>query len=108
MVIKLKDGKVDTVFELRDMLFLIEEYMGYEARQWFDDFFSEADEDSEYIEDLEKDLQAAKNHHRKVMEQLREQSETIANLIREKDIDRKSLSTAAGIIGTVTWREMNV
>ena len=27
---------------------------------------------------------------------------------REKEIDRKQLSTAAGRIGTITWREVNV
>ena len=32
----------------------------------------------------------------------------IASLIREKDIDRKQLSAAAGTIGTITWREINV
>lgn len=40
------------------------------------------------------------------MAELRKQSETIAGLIREKDIDRRALSAAAGAIGCITWREM--
>ena len=39
------------------------------------------------------------------MTELRKESETIANLIRGKEIDRKALSTAAGNIGCITWRE---
>jgi hypothetical protein len=42
------------------------------------------------------------------MNSLRAESEKIACLIREKEIDRKQLSTAAGRIGTITWREVNV
>ena len=49
-----------------------------------------------------------RSHHREVMHSLREESEKIACLIRERDIDRKALSTAAGRIGTITWRELNV
>ena len=42
------------------------------------------------------------------MNSLRAESEKIACLIREKEIDRMQLSTAAGRIGTITWREVNV
>jgi hypothetical protein len=41
------------------------------------------------------------------MAEVRQHSEAIAALIREKDIDRRTLSTEAGAIGCVTWREMN-
>ena len=107
-VIQLKDGSIETVFDLSDVLFLIDTHMGDEVRRWLEDWLSEQEDDADYIDDLEKDLQAAKNHHKKVMRMLREQSEKIAGLIREKEIDRKALSTAAGVIGTATWRELNV
>ena len=57
---------------------------------------------------LEKEADSLRVHHKDVMAQLRQQSETIAGLIREKNIDRKALSTAAGQIGCITWRELNV
>ena len=41
------------------------------------------------------------------MAELRSYSETIAGLIREKEIDRRALSAAAGSIGRITWREVN-
>ena len=40
------------------------------------------------------------------MAELRQQSEIIAGLIREKEIDRRALSSAAGTIGSITWREL--
>ena len=107
-VITLKNGRNEIVFDERSFLDLVDEHMGPEARRWLEDWLSESDDDSEYINDLEQELAGAKDHHKDVMAQLRQQSETIASLIREKEIDRKTLSTVAGTIGTITWRELNV
>ena len=107
-VITLKNGRNEIVFDERSFLDLVDEHMGPEARHWLEDWLSESDDDSEYTDDLEQELAGAKGHHKDVMAQLRQQSETIASLIREKEIDRKALSTAAGTIGTITWRELNV
>ena len=35
MVIELKDKKVETIFNERDFAYLIEQYMGYEAADYF-------------------------------------------------------------------------
>ena len=107
-VIILKNGQNEIVFDERSFLDLVDEHMGPDARHWLEDWLSENDDASDYIDDLEKELTSAKEHHKDVMAQLRQQSETIASLIREKEIDRKALSTAAGTIGTITWRELNV
>lgn len=111
-VITTKDGKNHTLFDERDLFWLVEEYAGDEARRWLEDYFSdweyEHSEDAEAIEELEAELKGAKEHHKDVIRELREQSEIIAGLIREKKIDRGKLSTAAGKIGTITWRELNV
>lgn len=34
-VIELKDKKVETIFNERDFAYLIEQYMGYEAAEYF-------------------------------------------------------------------------
>ena len=107
-VITLKNGRNEIVFDERSFLELVDEYMGPDARHWLEDWLSENDDASDYIDDLEKELTGAKEHHTDVMAQLRQQSETIAGLIREKEIDRKALSTSAGQIGCITWRELNV
>ena len=105
-VIQLSDGSVHTVFTERDALELIDRYLGLEMRKRMEDWMSEGDDDAAYIDDLEKEADGLRAHHKEVMEELRRQSETIAGLIREKDIDRKALSAAAGAIGSITWREL--
>ena len=106
--IELTDGSIHLISSERDMLDLVDEQMGYEAREAIKDLLLEKDYDESCVEDLESELEGMKDHHREVMEQLQKQSETIAGLIREKEIDRKALSKVAGIIGSVTWREINV
>ena len=105
-VIQLPDGSVHTIFDERDALELVDRYMGMEMRRWLEDWMSEGADDAAYIDDLEKEAEGLRTHHREVMAELRQQSETIAGLIREKEIDRRALSAAAGIIGCTTWREM--
>ena len=105
-VIQLSDGSVHTVFDERDALDLIDRYMGMEMRKWLEDWLNEGDDDAAYIDDLEKEAEGLRAHHKEVMAELRKKSESIAGLIREKEIDRKALSAAAGAIGCLTWREL--
>ena len=105
-VIQLSDGSVHTLFDERDALDLIDSRMGMEMRRWFENWMSEGDDDAAYIEDLEKEAEGLRVHHKEVMAELRQQSEIIAGLIREKEIDRRALSSAAGAIGSITWREL--
>ena len=104
-VITLPDGRNETIFDEQDFLWLIDRYMGFDARCWLEDLLAGREDD--YIDDLEKEADRLYAHHKEVMTELRKESETIAGLIREKEIDRKALSAAAGSIGCITWREMN-
>ena len=106
--IELTDGSIHSISSERDMLYLVDEHMGCEARAELEDMLSEHGLDADYIEELEADLKGVREHHKEVMEELRKLSETIAGLIREKEIDRKKLSAAAGEIGTITWRELRI
>ena len=56
---------------------------------------------------MEKEADSLREHHKEVMAELRKESEIIAGLIRKKEIDRKALSTAAGNIGIITFREVS-
>ena len=107
-VLQLSDGSIHTVNDIKDMLELIDTHLGYEACRWLEEYLTEDDDLGDYASDLEKEVEGVRAHHREVMSLLREESEKIASLIREKEIDRKQLSTAAGRIGTITWRELNV
>lgn len=105
--IMLPDGKVETVFDLADMLRLIEDRMGWEARELLEEWIRPDSDAEEYIAYLEKEVEAQKGRRLDAMKALRKQSETIAELIREKEIDRVKLSHTAGAISMITWRELN-
>ena len=107
-VLKLSDGSIHTVFDIRDVMELIDTHVGSEVRRWLEEYLSEDDDLGDYVSALEAEAKGVRSHHREIMHSLREESEKIACLIRERDIDRKALSTAAGKIGTITWRELNV
>jgi len=108
-MLTLWDGNVQTVFSQDDFLWLVDEYMGMDARRWLEEFIM--DMEIEYgrdeMEEMESCLDGAKAHHKEVMQRLRELSEKQACLISEREIDRKALSNVAGEIGTITWREIN-
>ena len=106
-VIELTDGSTRTIFGEQDIVSLVDEYLGYEARRELEDLLSDQNFEAGYIENLEAELKGTREHHIEVMETLRKQSEIIAGLILEEDIDRKALSAAAGTIGTITWRELH-
>ena len=107
-VIALKNGKTETVFDLNDLLCLIEQHMGDDARRLLEELTAQPDDNTEYIEQLEQENRELREHHHAVMRELRSLSEQEARLIQEKEIDRKALSTVVGKIGTITWREVNV
>ena len=107
-VIQLKSGRCETVFDLEDLLGLVEEHMGCDARRLLEELTAPDDDATGYIDSLEKENKRLRDHHHEVMEDLRAQSETIARLIQKPEIDRSALSTVAGIIGRTTWREINV
>ena len=103
--ILLTNGRIETVFKERDFLDLVDECMGSDACEWLEEHLAEKDGDANYVTYLEKEADSLRVHHKEVMEKLRKESEIIAGLIRKKEIDRKALSTAAGTIGSITWRE---
>ena len=57
-VITLPDGRNETIFGERDFMNLAEIYMGPDARRWLEDWLTERDSDSGYIDDLEKEASA--------------------------------------------------
>ena len=106
-VIRLPGGGTFIICNDRDALELLDERLGMDMRRWLEDRLSEDDGAEDYIADLEKEADGLRTRHKEVMAELRQHSEAIAALIREKEIDRKALSTEAGAIGCVTWREIN-
>lgn len=107
-VIQLKSGQTETVFDLDGLLYLIQQHMGDDARCLLEEYIADIEDPEQYARELEKEIEKLRSHHHEVMQELRSLSGQEARLIQEKEIDRMALSTVAGKIGTITWREMNV
>lgn len=105
-VLTLCDGSTAILAGMKDMLELIDAHLGDAARRWLEEYLAGIAETEAYADHLEKEIEGLQDHHRMVLVSLREQAEIIAGLIREKAIDRKALSAAAGAIGTLTWQEL--
>lgn len=106
-VIRLPDGSTHIICDDRDALELVDARLGMDLRQWLEERLSEDDDADAYIADLEKEADGLRDRHKEVMADLRQHSEAIAALIREKEIDRVKLSHEAGAIGCITWQEIN-
>lgn len=98
-VIELLDGSIHTIIGEMDLLSLVEQKMGLEVRMMIEEMMSNPSE--------EQKLDEIRAHFKGVMGEIYEQSKVIAGLIQKRDIDRQALSTAAGKIGVITWRELN-
>lgn len=107
-VIMTPDGKNETVFNLDDLLRLVEERMGYDARLLLEEYMTPESDNAEYIHYLEKEIEAQRKRRLDAMKALRKHSEAISRLIHVKEIDRRALSATAGAISLITWRELNV
>ena len=107
-MIKLPDGSMSAVLCLRDFMELTGRWMGSDARAWIEGYLDDIRLDEDYPADLEEEIERMRYHHRQVLSQIRKESETIAEIICRKRVNRKALSEAAGRIGTMTWRELNV
>ena len=107
-VIQLKSGRCETVFDLEDLLRLVEAHMGDETRRLLEEMTTPEEDDPDELADLEAEYKRYRDHHHEVMRELRDLSETENRLIREPEIDRKTLSTVVGKISRIPWREVNV
>lgn len=108
-VIEVK-GKAAVVLGLKDLMELIDQHMGMEFRTAMEEMLSETYA-SEYewakIErEHRSELDEIREHYHNVIRDIRDQSEELAGLIREKSLNRNAISKCAGKIGTLTWREL--
>lgn len=104
------NGKVYTVFSLRDMMELIDECIGNEFRTILEEMLSETyAKESEWAvieEEHKKELGEIREHYHGVIVDIRDQAEMLSELIRAQRLNRSAISSCAGRIGTITWREL--
>lgn len=105
-----KDGRVETVFDFRDALDLVEEVAGYDLRHYLEedrqDFEEEIREEYEYGDELSSDddnedveeLEQKVSHYAHILKGLSEEAKEIEDGISERQITTKEIGAFCKMI----------
>lgn len=108
-VIEVK-GKAAVVIGLKDMMELIDQHMGPDfltaLEETLSEIYASEFEWAQIEREHRSELEEIREHYHNVIRDIRDQSEELAELIREKRLNRNAISKCAGKIGTLTWREL--
>lgn len=109
-VMKLKDDRIETVFDLEDALDLVSRYGGCELRHYLEENLTDTAELEKELEELEKDheqeLERQGDHHRALLNDIKEEAEALEDLLEADRLDRKKLKKAADNIWRMCYREL--
>lgn len=109
-VIKMKDDRLVTPFGIRDALDVVEEYAGNEVRRYLEENISDAKELEAELEALEKEqeeeLERQGDHQRALLNDIKEEAETLTELLGADRLDRKKLRKAADNIWRMCYGEL--
>lgn len=109
-VMEMKDGKTATVFGLRDVLEIVEEYAGPEPGRFIEDYVSEIKQDRVDFEEQEKyyegRLEKQEDHYRALLNNVKEELEAAGKLLEAPRLNRTKLAAAVGNIQKMVWAEL--
>lgn len=109
-VMRLKDGKLITPFDIHDVLEAVEEYTGDEPRKYLEENIADAEElgkelDAEYKEH-EEELERVGDHHCALLNDIRCEAESLTEMLDAQRLDRKKLRKAANAIIQMCSQEL--
>ena len=108
--LRLKDGKLITPFDLEDVLEIVEGYAGDEVRQYLAENLSDTDALEKELDGLyrehEEDLERLGDHQRAVLNAVREEAESLGNLLDAQRLDRRKLKKVTDNIWRMCDREL--
>ena len=105
-VLRLKHGKLITPFDLEDVLEIVKEYAGDEVRQYLAENLSDTDALDRLYREHEEDLERLDDHQRAVLNAVREEAESLGNLLDAQRLDRRKLKKATDNIWRMCDREL--
>lgn len=103
---ELKDGTVTTLLQYKDFLELVDSYMGYEVRRYLEEMqcdLAGLEKDMEYAE---KEYERQGDHQRNVLNNIREEAETLDALLLADRLDRKRIQTSVKRIRQTVMQEL--
>ena len=109
-VLKLKNGKLITPFDLADVLEVVGEYAGDEVRRYLEENLSDTEELEKELDGMyrehEEELERQGDQQRALLNEIREEAESLGGLLEAPRLDRKKLKQAAENIWRMCYREL--
>lgn len=109
-VMKLKDGRLLTPFDLKDVLEAVEKYAGEEPRRYIEEYLEDNIQEVGDFEaqatEYETQMERTGDHHRQVLCNIREEVEALDQLLQEPRLNRKRMQGAVKILWQMVNREL--
>ena len=105
-MVTLWDGRVENVTDNRDMMYLVDEYMGMDARWWFEDRDKEQEDIEKEYDDLWKDYEKQQEEHKAVIREIEAETDKLSDLLQQSRLNRKAIVETIKAIDLIVWREL--
>lgn len=108
--IELKDGKILTLFGIRDLLDAVQDYAGEELRReiesYIDTNVADIDDYEKEYDRMEQDNERLADHQRSVLCNIREEVDALDTLLHDTRLNRARMQGAVRIIQQMINREL--
>lgn len=109
-VLKLKNGKLITPFDLADVLEVVGEYAGDEVRRYLEENLSDTEELEKELDGMyrehEEELERQGSHQRAILNDIKEEAEALGKLLEAQRLDRKKLRIGIENIWRMCYQEL--
>lgn len=109
-VLKMKDGKLLTPFDIHDLLEAVEDYAGEELRREIEEYIDtnvqDIDDYEKEYDRMERDSERLADHQRSVLCNIRDEVDALDTLLQDTRLNRARMQGAIKIIRQMIDREL--
>ena len=109
-VLKMKDGKLLTPFDIHDLLEAVADYAGEELRREIEEYIDtnvqDIDDYEKEYDRMERDSERLADHQRSVLCNIRDEVDALDTLLQDTRLNRRRMQGAVKIIRQMINREL--
>lgn len=109
-VLKMKDGKLLTPFDIHDLLEAVEDYAGEELRREIGEYINtnvqDIDDYEKEYDRMERDSERMADHQRSVLCNILDEVDALDTLLQDTRLNRRRMQGAVKIIRQMINREL--
>ena len=109
-VLKMKDGKLLTPFDIRDLLDAAQDYVGEELRREIEEYIEtnvqDIDDYEKEYDRMEQENERLADHQRSVLCDIRDEVDALDTLLQDTRLNRRRMQGAVRIIRQMINREL--